>query len=278
MRKPNKSMCNMLFVMAVVLIFAVSVFGPEQLAYHMDRSTLNQIEEEPLENITEGYSYALNANEKLYILSACLDNQILPETELSEKTNMKTEFLYEELKGSYALVTNYQGATDKEISAAEVYERINEELAFLQENHIIPGEILPISESAYNADVYSAIDIREPRNNLTVWKVSLVTSQVNADKAKHVLDVYMDAETGKIYEFYVRIEKRWEEIEPEQIVRAWSEYLGLQGMKAYDSDNPLLETTPYYLKYQFPGMDGNSTIVTIGYYEGINELFLKISK
>ena len=37
-------------------------------------------------------------------------------------------------------------------------------------------------------------------------------------------------------------------------------------------------TTPYYIKYQVPGMDGGNTIVTIGFYEGINELFLKISK
>ena len=34
----------------------------------------------------------------------------------------------------------------------------------------------------------------------------------------------------------------------------------------------------YYLKYCFPGTDDNSIIVTIGYYEGINELFLKISR
>lgn len=46
----------------------------------------------------------------------------------------------------------------------------------------------------------------------------------------------------------------------------------------YESENPLLETTPYFKKYVFEGMDGANTVVTVGFYEGINELFLKISK
>ena len=31
-------------------------------------------------------------------------------------------------------------------------------------------------------------------------------------------------------------------------------------------------------KYSFAGMEANSTIVTVGFYEGINELYLKISQ
>ncbi len=277
MRKPSKSVRNLIFVASVVLILVLSIFGPEQIAVYWDKNTLNQIQEEPLESITEGYRYALSTNEKLYILSACLNNQILPETELSEKTNVKTDYLYDELKGTYALVTNYQGTTDKEISSLEVFTRANEEVAFLIASDILPENVKGIDASAYEANIYSAIDVREPRNNLSVWKVSLVTSQVNADKSQRVLDIYMDAETGKIYEFYVRIDKTWEELEPEEIVEKWSKYLGLQGMEVYATDNPLLETTPYYMKYQFPGIDGYKTIVTIGFYEGINELFLKIS-
>ena len=32
------------------------------------------------------------------------------------------------------------------------------------------------------------------------------------DEQKKLLDAYVDAETGKMYEFYVRIEENWEEL------------------------------------------------------------------
>lgn len=54
--------------------------------------------------------------------------------------------------------------------------------------------------------------------------------------------------------------------------------MGLDAPAPYETDNPLLETTPYYKKYVFAGMGEERTIVTVGFYEGINELFLKISR
>ncbi len=278
MRKLDNALIKILLVFGVVLVLFLSLFLPERLALHLDKNVLNQVNQEPLEDTAEGYYYALSANEKLYILSSSLNNMILPETELSEKTNTGTGELYEDLKGTYALVANYQETKESEIQSHEVVERINAELSILKELGIISEAVKDINASAYSSQVYSAIDLKEPGNNLTVWKVSLASSQVNADKSRRVLDVYMDAETGKIYEFYVRIDKSWDELNPEEIMRKWSEYLGLQDVQKYENDNPLLETTPYYIKYQVPGMDGNNTIVTIGFYEGINELFLKISK
>lgn len=278
MHKPNRIIVNIGFVMGVVLVLIISLLGPERLALYLDKNALYQINQEPLEEMAAGYHYELNANEKLYILSACLNNMVLPETDLSEKTNIVSEEIYEDLKGNYALVTNYQGNAENEIQSFEVVERINAEISTLKELGVIPEEVKAINGSAYSTQVYSAIDLKEPGNNLSVWKVSLVSSQVNADKSKRVLDIYMDAETGKIYEFYVRIDKGWNELDPEDIMMRWSVYLGLQDVKKYENDNPLLETTPDYLKYEVPGIDGNDTIVTIGFYEGINELFLKISK
>lgn len=278
MRKLDHTLIKILLVFGVVLVLFLSLFLPERLALHLDKNILNQINQEPLVDTAEGYYYALSANDKLYILSSSLNNMILPETELSEKTNTGTGELYEDLKGTYALVANYQESKESEIQSHEVIERINSELSALKEMGIISKSVKEITASAYSSQVYSAIDLKEPGNNLTVWKISLSSSQVNADKSKRVLDVYMDAETGKIYEFYVRIDKGWDELNPEEIMMKWSEYLGLQDVEKYENDNPLLETTPYYIKYQVPGMDGNYTIVTIGFYEGINELFLKISK
>lgn len=53
---------------------------------------------------------------------------------------------------------------------------------------------------------------------------------------------------------------------------------GPYGSEPYEAANPLMESTPYFKKYVYSGMGNEETIVTIGFYEGINELFLKISK
>ncbi len=269
---------NSVILIVVLLLLALAIWGPERLAAYRDQFSLNQIIAEPVEEAGEGYRYTLSSNEKLYILAQCLNNQVLPETELSRKTRQESEEVsFEELTGTYAFVVNYQGPTDKEIKESEIYEVCNREIEKLKKLGILPQEVRDISEASYSAVLYSAIDVLDPRNNLAVWKVSLSTSQKNADKSNRILDAYIDADTGKLYEFYVRIEEEWEDLEPETIVESWSEYLELQGMQEYESDNPLLETTPYFQKYRFQGMEEGSTVVTIGFYEGIKELFLKIS-
>lgn len=269
---------NSIIVIGVLLLLTVSIWGPEYLASYRDLSSLNQIITEPMEGAEEGYRYTLSSNEKLYILAQCLNNQVLPEAEQNRKNRVNSnEVAYDELTGSYAFVINRQGPTDKEIEETEIYDICNREIEVLKELGILPDKVRTISAAAYSAELYSAIDILDPRNNLSVWKVELSTSQQNADKSNRILDVYIDANTGKLYEFYVRMEAGWEDIAPKEIVESWSDYLELQGMQEYEIDNPLLETTPYFQKYRFPGMEEGSTIVTIGFYEGINELFLKIS-
>jgi len=269
---------RILLLSCVVLILLLAIWGPEHLANYRDKNSLDKVIIQTVEESSEGYQYALNVNEKVYILSACLSNHVEAETQLSEKTKVTNELEYDKLNGTYALVTNYQGPTDKEIQESEVFDTFNSELETLKQLGIMPQEVKSISAASYSAELLSAIDVREPRNNVSVWKISLETSQVNADKSKRILDAYVDAQTGKVYEFYVRVDKDWSQLEPEEIVKRWSEYLGLEGREIYETDNPLLETTPYYLKYCFPGTAENSTIVTIGFYEGINELFLKISR
>ena len=274
----NKHVRNILIILGELFLLALLIWGPERLAQYRDKASLNQIIAEPVAESGTGFRYTLSSNEKLHILSQCLENQILPETEQSRKTRVESEeFGLKKLTGSYAFVVNYQEPREGEIKEKEIFDACNEELETLKKLEILPQEVREVTEDAYSATLYSAIDVLDPQSNMSVWKVSLSTSQQNADKSNRLLDVYVDAETGKIYEFYVRIEAVWEDLVPKEIVQKWSDYLGLQGMTAYETDNPLLETTPFFLKYRFPGMDENSTVVTIGFYEGIQELFLKIS-
>ncbi|MDE7273118.1 MAG: hypothetical protein K2N95_08655 [Lachnospiraceae bacterium] len=265
--------------LSVVLVIAVSVWGPEVLAKYKDKKILNEPHIELVAEAGEGYRYQMNANEKLYILSRCLGSQALSESEQNAMTFYagNAGLGYEDLEGSYAFVRKYNGPSGKEITDEQIYAACNEGLAMLKAMKILPEEVRDVSAASYNATLYSAIDVLEPRNNVAVWKVELSNSQKNADKVNRLIDVYIDADDGKIYEFYARTSLLWRDIDTDAIIEAWGNYMELSAPTAYESDNPLLETTPYFKKYVFPGMGEDRTIVTVGYYEGINEIFLKIS-
>lgn len=275
----KKKILNIMLFLLTVLFLLFAIWGPEKLAQYKDEKTLNHVTVEAVENESAGYRYTMSNNDKMYILSKCLSNQVLPESEISAMTKVESESMtYEELTGTYAFVVNRQGPSDKEITDEEIFEICNSGLDELKELGIISETVKKVTASSYSAVLYSAIDVLEPRNNLSVWKVSLSTSHQNANKANRLLDAYIDADTGKIYEFYVRTEQEWEDIDPDELVEKWSTYIGLTGQEEYEDANPLLETTPNYKKYKFPGMGEDSTVVTVGFYEGINELFLKISR
>ncbi len=273
-----KKLKNGIILLSVLVLLILAIWGPERLAVYRDKTMLNKISTEPVEENAAGYRYRLNSNEKIFILSKCLQNEMLPQAESGRMGHENASQLnYDEITGSYAFVINHQGPTDQEINASEIFEVCNREIDELKELGILTKDVKPIQDSSYTAQLYSAIDVLDPRNNVSVWKVSLSTSHENADKSNRVLDVYVDAQTGNIYEFYVRIDAQWDDLDPDRIIEQWSCYLELTDRTPYESDNPLLETTPYFCKYRFSGMEHGSTVVTVGFYEGINELFLKVS-
>ena len=273
----KKSAINYILLFMTLLVAGLSVWGPEALAVYADQNILNAINTKTTEEGEKGYRYQLTPGEKLYILSQCLNRQAMPESEQSALTRgMEPD--YQELEGAYAFVVNHQGPSGREITDEEIYATCNQTLDALKEAGILPDTVREVTPSGYDAVLYSAIDVLEPRNNVAVWKVSLSTNQKNANKENRLLDAYLDADTGKPYEFYARTNLKWEEIDPDRMIAAWGEYMGLGEPLVYETNNPLLETTPYYQKYVFYGNGEEKTIVTIGFYDGINELFLKISK
>ena len=271
---------SLLLIPLAIVIVGLAVWGPEALAQYRDNGILNQVYTQEAETGLEGYRYSLSANEKLYILAKCLSSQTLPESEQNAMTRLDTANTdYQELMGTYAFVANRKDASGKEVSAGLGIELCNQGIRELKDLGILPKGVRELTESAYNAVQYSAIDVPEPRNNVLVWKISLSTATQNANKENRLLDAYVDADTGKIYEFYVRTEiSSWTGIDADDIVRMWADYVGLDEPVEYKNTNPLAETTPYFKKYSFAGMEENSTVVTVGFYEGINELFLKVSQ
>lgn len=270
---------SILLLPLAVVIAAAAVWGPEALANYRDGNVLNQIHVRETETGTEGYRYSMSNNERVYILSKCLNNQILPESDQNAMTSVNSLNLdYQGLTGTYAFVVNRKDSAGQEIDETEGLELCDQGIRELKELGILPQEIQSVSANSYSAVVYSAIDVPEPRNNVLVWKISFASQKQNASKENRLLDAYVDADTGKIYEFYVRTNLEWKDIDPDEIIRIWSEYMGLGEPQEYEASNPLSETTPYFKKYSFAGMEEGNTVVTVGFYEGINELFLKISR
>lgn len=191
--------------MTVVLVIAVSIWGPEALAKYKDKGILDEPHIEQVIEAGEGYRYQMNANEKLYILARCIGSQVLSESEQNALTFYagNAGLDYENLDGC-RVCPQIQWSSGKEITDEQIYAACNEGLAVLKELNILPRYVRDVDAASYNATLYSAIDVLEPSNNVVVWKMELSNSQRNADKENRLIDAYIDADDGKIYEFYAR--------------------------------------------------------------------------
>ena len=152
----KRSILSPALLVLTVLAVILSVWGPEALAAYTDRGILNQIKTQEEETGGEGYRYQLSSNEKLYILSRCLNAQTLPETEQSARTR-ETDSAYRELTGTYAFVVNHNGPSGKEITDEQIYETANREFSILKEAGILPEEIREIRAQAYEATLYLSL-------------------------------------------------------------------------------------------------------------------------
>jgi hypothetical protein len=262
---------SLLLLLAAAMIVVFSIMGPELLSGYKDKAILNELHAENIEMEEEGYRYELDAGEKLYVLSKSLSTQKQLDNEVNGQgsgTDLST----------FAFIINHRNPSEQEITDEELYENVNQELVALKKMKLLPDTLRSVKSDTYQGVLYSAIDILEPRNNIAVWKISLSDIQMNADKKNRLIEAYIDADSGKIYEFYVRSELMWDEIDPDMVIELWSEYMELPAPVPYEADNPLMETATYSRKYEFPGRGEEKTIVTIGFYEGINEYFLRISR
>lgn len=260
----KKVMVTLALLSATGGMMALSIAGPELLTKYQDKAMLGEIHTRMAGEEGEGYQYTLSPGEKLYILSASLSSVRVPEREAYART--------------YSFVINQMDQPEAALAREQIFTACNEGVAVFKNMGILPKEILYVDRNDYDAVLYSAIDVLETRNYVGVWKISLSNSYENRDKENRLIDAYIDAKDGKLYEFYVRTPLVWAEIDPDQIVAAWADYMGLLDPVPYEDANPLMEATPYFKKYIFSGAENEETVVTVGFYEGINELFLKISQ
>ena len=101
----KRAAVNLALLFFALLVVFFSIWGPEALARYKDKGVLNQIRLQQEEGEGEAYRYRLSQNEKLFILSQCLNAQTLPESDQSALTR-ETETGYQVLAGSFAFVVN----------------------------------------------------------------------------------------------------------------------------------------------------------------------------
>ena len=156
----------------------------------------------------------------------------------------------------------------------KAFTAIAAELKLLAEKGIIPQIDFYPNSVDYEVALFSAIDILEPSKNVTVW-------QLNSNGAitrNGLVDCIMDAQTQKIFSISIRSDRNWTQYDEGKIIQLWAEYLGTSTPESYEFTNQSVENATYYKQYALNGIDGEKTVITVGYYEGIREFFIKITK
>ncbi len=262
------------YIMIMVFVVIISVFGPQVLSTYSDRKILNK---EVMEDTDiEGYRYSITPKEKLYILSNAIENRSLIQSDFSALTRIHSN-LEKTQRQSYALLANYNNVEINDNTKQKVIENLKEEFLKLQNEDAIPKFEFDTNIKSYDIRLFTALDILEPKRTVQVWQIETNAETFYSKEYKNYISCYADFETGKLYSFSFRYEKDWSFYKIDNIIKKWCEYMSIGTAQDFIPPNPSLEETKFYKKYAIEGENKDKTIVTIGFYEGINEFFLKIS-
>jgi hypothetical protein len=254
-------------------IVAAIVLVPEAISRQYDNTLLGGVTMEEKDIEVAGYKYNLGSEEKLYILANALNNRIMPQSDYfaairwqDSISNIQTE--------SYAFQSVYRESEYNSKTRDAALDALKGELDLLREKGMIPELAFNPNAAVYEASLFSAIDILEPKKNLPVWQINSSETIIR----EGLVDCIMDAQTHKLYSLSFRSVKTWDQYNADELIRLWAEYLGTSAPEPFVPDNPLIEDAIYYQKYAINGMEGDKTIVTVGYYEGIQEFFIRITR
>lgn len=262
----------MVLVAAVILL---SIFLPAKLSRVFDRSLLDIVQKEEGSNSPESFRYSLTTPERLYILSRALDNRNILQSDYAASLREKAiRTNREDTVASYAYVESVRGLAQEEMDAESAMSICNSELA------VIVKDGLGIDDfhvtNSCRQTLYSAVDILEPQKNVSVWHIEYDTTVPPVGSPFALMEAYVDAETGKIYGFAFRAEQP-ADFDADKLAKAWLAQLEITDLGDITENNPLTETATQYKKFATEGMILEKTVFTVGFYEGINEVFIKIT-
>ena len=257
----------------VALVIIVTILGPELVSRRYDNLLLKNITLEEKNAEVMGYKYVMSADEKLYVLANALNNRLLPQSDYFAAIRWQDSISNTQTQ-SYAFQPVFRDSEYNSVTQRNALNSLKTELDLLSENGVIPALDFNSDTDDYEATLFSAIDILEPKNYVSVWQIVGYGGTVRDG----LMDCIMDAQTNKLYSFSIRTEKSWEQYDADKVIRLWAEYLGTSVPETYVQGSPLVEDATHYQKYAINGMEGDQTIVTVGYYEGVQEFFIKIMK
>ena len=277
MNKPQYSF-SFKYAAIVTLVTAViilSIFMPAKLSRIYDSSLLDTIQREEESSFPESFRYSLTTTERLYILSMALNNRNILQSDYAASLREKAiRTNRDDNAASFAYVENKRGPAQGEITAENAMEICYSELSAIISDALgIDGFAAtnPCSQT-----LYSAVDMLEPQKNVSVWQIEYTSAVPPANLPFSLMEAHVDAETGKIYSFAFRMDQEVQ-FNEDRLAEIWLNRLNITEFENITENSPWPETTKLRKKFATDGMGHEKTVFSVGFYEGINEVFVRIT-
>lgn len=278
----NKKYAAVLVLVTAVII--LSILTPAQLARFFDNTMLGVVHEDSTPISLESFQYSsLSDRERLYIVSMALGNRNILQSDYAASIREKAiRSERDDSVMSFTYVENNRGSSADELDANQAVEACKTELTEIISacpNLKDTIDVIDWNLNPCKAQLYSAVYMLDPQKNVPVWQIeysSAVPPNSNDDLPFALMEAYVDAETGKLYGFAIRLKQvDTEKFEPDDLANAWLGRLGIASFEDITDDNPFTEDASLYNKFATDGMDSAKTVFTVGVYEGVNEVFVR---
>lgn len=271
-------------LLLVTLVIVLAIFLPSKLARIFDNSMLGVVHKESTVISSENFQHStLTERERLYIVSMALGNRnVLQSDYIAAIRDKATRTDRDDTVMTFAYVKNTRGPSMSELNADQASEACKNELieiirAFPDITDTI--DVTDLNLNKCSEQLYSAVYMLDPQKNVPVWQIeysSAIPPTANDNLPFALMEAYVDAETGKLYGFAFRLKKvDAESFELDALAKVWLDRLGITSFEDITDDNPFAEDANLYNKFATDGMDNTKTVFTVGFYEGVNEVFVR---
>jgi hypothetical protein len=271
-------------LLLVIVVIAFSIFMPATLARYYDNSMFGVVYKDSTVISPESFQYStLSERERLNIVSMALGNRNIMQSDYAASIREKaTRSGRDDTVMTFAYVENTRGPSADELNAEQAIEACKVELTEIIRSCFDLNANFDVTELNLNPcseKLYSAVYMLEPQKNVPVWQIeysSAIPPTFNDRLPFVLMEAYVDAETGKLYGFAFRLEQAdTEDFEPDALAKAWLDRLSIASFEDITDDKLFTENASLYKKFAIDGMDSAKTVFTVGFYEGVNEFFVR---
>ncbi len=267
----------LVLVTAVILL---SIFLPAELSKVYDNSILDTVQKETGDSSPESFRYSLTTPQRLYVLSMALNNHNILQSDYAASLREKAiRANRNDTVASYAYVENGRGSMKDELTADSAMKICNTVLADIIKVGLEKDSMSTDgfeNKNPCKQTLYSAVDMFEPQKSVSVWQIEYDSVLPPDGLPFALIEAHIDAETGKLYSFSFRVDAL-KDFDADKLAKAWLSHLGITDFSDITENSPLAESAKQYKKFATDGMNNEKTVFTVGFYEGINEVFVRIT-